>query len=84
MAQIRLDRLDVIPAFNGSNGITVADESTTSAKEILHLKDECTAKLYAIDSSNRNYQRVLDSLFEKPYIKFYLPQASTLQNYIRS
>ncbi len=25
MAQIRLDGLDVIPAFNGSNGITVPE-----------------------------------------------------------
>lgn len=47
----------------------VADESIASAKAILKLKEECSARLYEKDSSNSNYQRLLDCLFEKPYIR---------------
>lgn len=47
----------------------VADESTSSAKEILHLKDVCSSILYEKDASNSNYQRLLDVLFERPYIQ---------------
>lgn len=47
----------------------VADESTGSAKEILQLKEVCASKLLAIDSNNSNYQRLLNILFEMPYIK---------------
>ena len=46
----------------------VADESTSSAKAILQLKETCSSKLYAKDGSNSNYQRLLDVLFERPYI----------------
>lgn len=47
----------------------VADESTTSARAILRLKETCSARLYAKDSNNVNYQRLLDALFEKPYVQ---------------
>ncbi len=47
----------------------VAEESTQSAREILKLKESCSAKLYSKDSSNNNYQRLLDALFERPYIR---------------
>lgn len=47
----------------------VADEATGSAKAILKIKDEVSKKLYATDSSNSNYQRLLDFLFEQPLIK---------------
>jgi Fic family protein len=47
----------------------VADESTSSARDILRLKDACSSKLYEKDASNSNYQRLLDVLFEHPYIQ---------------
>lgn len=47
----------------------VADESTSSAKAILQLKEECSAILYSKDKTNSNYQRLLDVLFERPYIQ---------------
>ena len=34
----------------------------------MNLKEECTSRLYAVDRSNSNYQRLLNSLFEKPYV----------------
>ena len=47
----------------------VADESTASAKAILNLKETCSASLYKKDSNNSNYQRLLNALFERPYIQ---------------
>lgn len=47
----------------------VADESTSSARDILRLKERCSAILYGKDASNSNYQRLLDVLFEHPYIQ---------------
>ena len=47
----------------------VADEATTSAKAILKIKDEVSKKLYSVDNGNSNYQRLLDYLFEQPFIK---------------
>lgn len=47
----------------------VADEATTSAKAILKIKDEVSKKLYSMDNGNSNYQRLLDYLFEQPFIK---------------
>lgn len=47
----------------------VADEATTSARTILKLKDECTKELYDKESGNSNYQKLLDILFEQPFIK---------------
>lgn len=47
----------------------VADESTSSAKAILQLKEECSTILYSKDKANSNYQRLLDVLFERPYIQ---------------
>ena len=47
----------------------VADEATTSAKAILKLREVCTDKLYSKDSNNSNYQRLLNVLFEKPFIQ---------------
>lgn len=47
----------------------VADESVTSAHEILKLKEDYSKALYKKDSSNNYYQRLLEELFEKPYIR---------------
>lgn len=47
----------------------VADESTSSAKAILQLKEESSSVLYSKDRNNSNYQRLLDVLFERPYIQ---------------
>lgn len=47
----------------------VADESTASAKAILRLKETCSAQMYAKDGNNSNYQRLLNVLFERPYIQ---------------
>lgn len=47
----------------------VADESTSSAKAILKLKEDCSTQLYAKDGNNSNYQRLLDVLFEKPFVQ---------------
>lgn len=47
----------------------VADEATTSAKAIINLKDYFSRKLYERENSNSNYQRLLDNLFEHPFIK---------------
>lgn len=46
----------------------VADEATYSARAILDLKDECTKRLYE-EEAGGNYQRLLDVLFEQPFIK---------------
>ncbi len=46
-----------------------ADESIESAKAIIKLKEACSARLYVKDSSNSNYQRLLNVLFERPYIQ---------------
>lgn len=47
----------------------VADEATESAKAIIALKEHCSTMLYEKDGGNSNYQRLLVSLFEKPYVK---------------
>lgn len=47
----------------------VADEATSSASAILKLKDEYTKKLYEKESGNGNYQKLLDILFEQPFVK---------------
>ena len=47
----------------------VADESTISAKAIIRLKETCSDRLYKKDSNNSNYQRLLNVLFERPYIQ---------------
>lgn len=47
----------------------VADEATSSARAILELKDKCTKKLYEKESGNGNYQKLLDILFEQPFVK---------------
>lgn len=47
----------------------VADEATSSASAILKLKEEYTKKLYKKDSGNGNYQKLLDILFEQPFVK---------------
>lgn len=46
----------------------VADEATESARAILSLKESCTKKLYEQESGNSNYQRLLDTLFEQPFV----------------
>ena len=45
----------------------VADEATSSASAILKLKEEYTRKLY--EKENGNYQKLLDVLFEQPFVK---------------
>ena len=47
----------------------VADESTASARAILRLKEDSSKKLYTLDAGNSNYQRLLNTLFERPYIQ---------------
>lgn len=47
----------------------VADEATASARAILKLKEDCTNKLYDKENGNSHYQRLLDILFEHPFIK---------------
>ena len=46
----------------------VADEATSSASAILKLKEEYTKKLYEKESGNGNYQKLLDVLFEQPFV----------------
>ena len=47
----------------------VAEEATNSAKAILGLREEFSKKLYEKDQGNSNYQRLLNTLFEQPFIK---------------
>ena len=47
----------------------VADEATSSASAILKLKEQCTRMLYEKESGNGNYQKLLDNLFEQPFVK---------------
>lgn len=47
----------------------VSDEAITSAKAILNLKEDFKNKLYQNGTSNNNYQKLLDVLFERPFIK---------------
>ena len=47
----------------------VSDEATTSARNILKLKEDCTKLLYEKESGNGNYQKLLDILFEQPFVK---------------
>lgn len=47
----------------------VAEESTNSARSILKLREECADKLYSREGNNSNYQRLLNILFERPYIQ---------------
>lgn len=47
----------------------VADEATSSASAILKLKEECSRELYKKESGNGNYQKLLDILFEQPFVK---------------
>ena len=47
----------------------VADEATFSARMILDLKDNYTAMLDEKEGGNGNYRKLLDNLFEHPYVK---------------
>lgn len=47
----------------------VADEATSSASAILKLKEQCTRMLYEKESGNGNYQKLLENLFEQPFVK---------------
>lgn len=47
----------------------VADEATMSAKSILYIKEFYSKKLYEKESGNGNYQKLLNNLFEHPFIK---------------
>lgn len=47
----------------------VADEATSSASAILTLKEKYIKKLYEKESGNGNYQKLLDILFEQPFVK---------------
>lgn len=66
-----------------------SDEAISSAKMIIDLKEDCSAKLYRRNSANSNYQRLLDRLFTHPFITKTLtsqmlgisyPTASTIIN----
>lgn len=47
----------------------VADEAAESAKAILQLKEASSRKLYEKDAGSDHYQRLLDALFQSPFIK---------------
>lgn len=47
----------------------VSDEATESARAILKIKEDATNALYKKDRTNSNYQRLLNYLFEQPFIK---------------
>lgn len=47
----------------------VSDEATESARAILKIKEDATNALYQKDGTNSNYQRLLNYLFEQPFIK---------------
>ena len=47
----------------------VSDETTESARAILKIKEDATNALYKKDGTNSNYQRLLNYLFEQPFIK---------------
>lgn len=47
----------------------VSDEATESARAILKIKEDATNALYKKDGTNSNYQRLLNYLFEQPFIK---------------
>lgn len=47
----------------------VSDEATESARAILNIKEDATNALYKKDRTNSNYQRLLNYLFEQPFIK---------------
>mgnify|MGYP001155889861 FL=1 len=47
----------------------VSDEAIESARAILKIKEDATNALYKKDRTNSNYQRLLNYLFEQPFIK---------------
>ncbi len=47
----------------------VSEEATTSARAILKLKEDFTNVLYEEEGNNSYYHKLLDVLFEKPFIK---------------
>lgn len=47
----------------------VSDEATESTRAILKIKEDATNALYKKDGTNSNYQRLLNYLFEQPFIK---------------
>lgn len=47
----------------------VSDEATESSRAILKIKEDATNALYKKDRTNSNYQRLLNYLFEQPFIK---------------
>lgn len=47
----------------------VSDEATESSRAILNIKEDATNALYKKDGTNSNYQRLLNYLFEQPFIK---------------
>lgn len=47
----------------------VSDEATESARAILKIKEDATNALYKKDGTDSNYQRLLNYLFEQPFIK---------------
>ncbi len=48
---------------------SVADEATATAKAILKLKDDCGAKLQSGECGMGGGLRLLDALFERPYVR---------------
>ena len=46
----------------------VSDEATTSAKEILRMKEDFSKKLYQLGGNSGHYQLLLEKLFEHPYV----------------
>ena len=48
---------------------SVADEATATAKAILKLKEDCAARLQSADHFTGGCLRLLEALFEKPYVQ---------------
>lgn len=46
----------------------VSDQAISSAKEIISMRDDYSKMLYRRNSSNANYQKLLDALFENPIV----------------
>ena len=46
----------------------VSDEATSSAAQIIHLKERCSQQFYKEMPNNSNYQKLLDELFISPIV----------------
>ena len=49
--------------------VEVSKEATMSAKDILRLKEDCTARLHESSSCNHYHYKLFDFLFERPLVR---------------